>query len=80
MKRKAVATEYKYRDARYEHHSGPIEKLQRADKCSFTADVYVNVKRYNGIVLRRQIRLASYVGAPILRKKAQFSNPPVVTE
>jgi hypothetical protein len=37
----------------------------------------VNTRRYNHIVLRRKLRLASFVDAPILRK-GFHSNPRLV--
>jgi hypothetical protein len=30
MKRKAVATEFKYSDCMYRHHGGPVQRMERA--------------------------------------------------
>lgn len=81
MKRKALATQFEYKDCRYTHHGGPVARLEKRDKCSFTSQQDVNVRRYNTIVLRRKIRLASYVPAPRLIKHQQppqFENNPTL--
>lgn len=75
MKRKTPKTQFVYLNASWTHHRGPVEHVEK-EKGAY-AKPYVNESRYNGIVLRRKLRLASYVGAPILRKKAkQFENNP----
>jgi hypothetical protein len=58
-----------YNDGQWQYRRGPIENV-RFDptlRVAYAAQ-NVNVRRYNGIVLQRKLRLASFVGAPILRK------------
>lgn len=74
MKRKAQKTEHVYLESQWTHHRGPIGHVEK-EKGAY-AKPFVNVSRYNGIVLRRKLRLASYVGAPILRKQIHFENNP----
>lgn len=74
MKRKQTKTEFRYFAGSWTHHKGPVERVERDN--TPMPRVFVNTRRYNAIQLARRIRLASFVGAPILRKTAHFTNNP----
>jgi hypothetical protein len=80
MRRKAQATEFRYSPLGPRHHGGPVERLQKQDKCSFTARVWVNEKRFNAMDLNRRLRLAKedarLAMPPRLIRHAQFKNTP----
>jgi hypothetical protein len=81
-KKRQVKTEWRYAGmGQWSHHKGPIENVKHDPELrTMHAKPYVNVKRYNDIVLHRKLREASYVGAPILRRKPRpFTNNPVIS-
>jgi hypothetical protein len=63
-----------YNAGQYTYRNGPVGRIERERK-PFIRET-VRVARYNGIVLRRKLRLASYVSAPRLVKHTNFQNNP----
>jgi hypothetical protein len=78
MKRQMSKTPATYMESQWTYRKGPIENVRYDPELRTQhARAYVNVARYNGIQLRRKIRLASQQPmTPILRKKATFHNNP----
>jgi hypothetical protein len=79
MKRTMSKTPATYNAGQWQYRKGPIENV--AYDRSLKTEYYrleVNVARYNGIQLRRKLRIASQQPlVPILRKKQPtFTNTP----
>jgi hypothetical protein len=81
MKRAMSKTPRTFSNGKWNYRNGPIENVRFDSRLRniFVAQT-VNVRRYNTIVNHRKLRLASYVSAPILRKKQPvFENNPTIS-
>jgi hypothetical protein len=78
MKRTMSKTPKVYSNSTWTYRNGPIENVSRDPRLrGMHSSQSVNVRRYNTIVNRRRLRLASYVPAPRLVKG--FHNNPTVS-